>query len=129
MLANMFSHEFFVKDSKVQLNQRGRKVFDNTLNKVFAKDVNFQNSYCPQLLSRMTAKNYVILVDALNKKNFSISVEYIGGKMNRGKIEGGQFKITGLDLSIMSNQNDIENIKSWPIDELCEKTAKHLEIY
>ncbi|HID29441.1 MAG TPA: hypothetical protein EYP19_05490, partial [Desulfobacterales bacterium] len=32
------------------------------------------------------------LVDALNKKNFSISVENTGGKMNRGKIEGGQFK-------------------------------------
>lgn len=53
----------------------------------------------------------------------------IGGKMNRGKLAGGQFKISGLDLSIMTSQRDIESLKSWPIDELCEKTAKHLEIY
>ena len=67
--------------------------------------------------------------DALKNSKFRISIQNSGGKLNRGKMVGEKYKIADLAISTVSRKNDIENLKSWPLDELCEETAKKIEVF
>jgi hypothetical protein len=67
--------------------------------------------------------------DALKKSKLRISIQKSGGKMVRGKMVGEKYKLSNLEIYTISRKDDIEILKSWPLDELCEDTAKKVKIF
>ena len=67
--------------------------------------------------------------DALKKSKLRIYIRKSGGKMVRGKMVGEKYKLANLEIYTISRKDDIEILKSWPLDELCEDTAKKIKLF
>ena len=119
MLYKMLSPELFADGSTTQLSFQAQEMIDQTLKRIYQGEVNFQNSYCPEIFLKSYQSNYAIFPDALNKKRFRVIVEKING----------QFKIDELDLYVITSDRDLETFHSKPLREICEIKTQTMKTF
>ncbi|MBT4838153.1 MAG: hypothetical protein HON94_12485 [Methylococcales bacterium] len=124
MVRAMLNSFHYVKGSKVQLNSRGEKVLKKTLSQVFNGKIKFSQNYCPQIFIKHYQNNMIEIFGAMKKRKSRISLTKEGGRYERGKKVGQQYKISALEVWVLNNNDQIAQLKSWPFGELCADTAK-----
>ena len=124
MFRAMAASSFYVEGSKTRLNQRGQDVLKNLIQQVFDKKISFAESYCPELLVKHYQTNMIEMVDALRKNKSRIALMLDGGRYERGKKVGQEYKISSLEIWTLRTDDDVAQLKSWPFAELCADTAK-----
>ncbi len=129
LLMNMLREDHFIKGSQSQLNGNGIRTM-NTVNFVlFDSEVTFKESHCPQIFIKEYSTGYLQFYDALKLTNSRISISKSGGERVKGQMINQRYKIGTIELANPNSNSDVENLKSWPLDELCEETAKKVEIF
>jgi hypothetical protein len=129
LLMNMLREDHFIKGSQSQLNGNGIRTM-NTVNFVlFDSEVTFKESHCKQIFIKDYSLGYLQFYDALKQTNSRIFISKSGGKRVKGKMVNQTYKIGTIELANPNRTRDIENLKSWPLDELCADTAKKVEVF
>ncbi len=121
MLRAMLGSSYYVQGSKVQLSQRGQETLTKMLSQIFDKKISFAKSYCPSMFVNHYQKQSVTFVDALKKRKSHISLSVEGGHYERGKKVGQQYKISNIEVWVLTSDDEIAQLKSWPLAELCAK--------
>ncbi len=124
MFRAMASPFYFVEGSKIRLNNRGEETLAKVIKQVFDNKITFAKSYCPQLYVQSYQTNMINIVDALKKNKSRIALTMNGGRYERGKKIGQEFKISALEIWTLRTDDDVEQLKSWPFAELCTNTGK-----
>ncbi len=129
LMMKMFADLAFIEGSHTQISGEGYRIMRLLNYSLFDAEVTFSQSFCPKMFLKKIDRGSGEFWDALKNSKFRISIQNSGGKLNRGKMVGEKYKIADLAISTVSRKNDIENLKSWPLDELCEETAKKIEVF
>ena len=129
LMMKIFHDVAFIKDSHAQISGEGQRIMRALNHSLFYAEVTFSQSYCPQMFVKKLDRGIGEFWDALKKSKLRISIHKSGGKMVRGKMVGEKYKLTNLEIYTISRKDDIKILKSWPLDELCEETARKVEVF
>ncbi len=129
MLMHMLTADAFVKGSTVQLNGNGTRIVNNVNSSLFDGKVTFKESHCPQIFVKKYSPGYLQFYDALKQTASRLRLTKSGGTRVRGKMQNQSYKIATIELYNPNSDRDIENLKSWLLDELCEETAKKVKLF
>ncbi len=129
LMMKMFADMAFMQDSHAQLSGEGYRIMRALNYSLFETEITFSQSYCPQMFVKRLDGDSGEFWDALKKSKFRISIQKSGGKMVRGKMVGEKYKLSNLEIYTISRKNDIEILKSWQLDELCEDTVKKVKLF
>ena len=129
MLMHLLSDDAFVQGSSSQLNANGIRLLNNVNSALFDGKVTFKESHCPRIFVKKYSSGYLQFYDALKLTASRIRIIKSGGIRVRGKMQGQSYKISTLEIYNPNSNRDIENLKSWPLNELCEDTAKKVQLF
>jgi len=129
LLMNMLREDHFIKGSQSQLNGSGVVVMNAVNYALFDSKVTFKESHCPQIFIKQYSSGYLQFYDALKLTNSRLLISKAGGQLVKGKMINQSYKIGTIELGNPNSERDIANLKSWPLVELCEETAKKVKIF
>ncbi len=129
LMMKMFDDVAFLKGSHAQISGEGYRIMRALNYSLFDAEVTFSQSYCPQMFLKKLDGGSGEFWDALKNARLRMSIQKSGGKMVKGKILGAKYKVSDLMIPTISRKDDIEILKSWPLDELCEDTAKKVKVF
>ncbi|MEZ4826534.1 MAG: hypothetical protein R3C61_09600 [Bacteroidia bacterium] len=119
MLMKMLAPSYFIEGSTVLLNANGANIINNNRRIAYEGKSTYSQQYCEDPLIKHRQENMIEFLNKSKQTYTRIALEKFGGRYERGVKVGQEFKITGLNVGVLSRQDDIDYMNSFPDDELC----------
>lgn len=119
MMMKLMAPSFFLEGSTVKLNQRGADLINHNMERAYKGSSTYANQYCHDPGIKHRQKNMIQLLNKSKQCFTRIAVGQFGGRFERGVRVDQEYKITALDVRLLTRPVDLEYMESFPEEELC----------
>jgi len=119
-LMAMLHPDHFVEGSTTQLNVNGATLVNNVLDRAFNKKSTYAQQYCPDPGVKHQQPNMMEWWNATQDAHTRMTVTKAGGVWKNGQKTGETFKITAVEVWMLTSADDIARISSYEPGMLCK---------
>lgn len=124
MMMKMMAPSFFVEGSDILLTQRGADIINKNRKKAYEGKSTYANQYCADPAIKHRQENMIEFLNKSKQVHTRIAVGKFGGRFERGVRVDQKYKITALEVYLLTRPVDLEYMNSFPEDELCPATVQ-----
>ena len=118
-MMKMLAPGYFVEGSTLLLNRNGADLINRARKFAFEGKSTYAEQYCSDPSVKHRQANMIQFYNKSKRVFSRIAVGQFGGRYERGVKVDTEYKITGLDIGILTKQDDIDYMNSFPDEELC----------
>ena len=122
-LMHMLHESFFVEGSRTQLNARGADLINKTLDRAFNPKSTYAQQYCPDPGVKHQQPGMMEWWNATQDSHTRMTVAKADGTWKNGQKVGETWKITALEVWMLTSPDDIARINSYEPGMLCKASA------
>ncbi|MEM7372084.1 MAG: hypothetical protein AAF587_25935 [Bacteroidota bacterium] len=119
MMMELMAPNYFLEGSTVKLNQRGADLINHNMDRAYKGKSTYANQYCKDAAVKHRQKNMIQLLNKSKQCFTRIAVGQFGGRFERGVRVDQEYKITALDVRLLTRQVDLDYMNSFPEEEMC----------
>ncbi|MEL6675787.1 MAG: hypothetical protein AAFR61_26505 [Bacteroidota bacterium] len=119
MMMRMMAPHNFVEGSTTRLNQNGANLINTNLKRAFEGKSSYSQQYCQDPAIKHRQKNMVQFLNKSKQVYTRIALGQYGGRYERGVKVDQEYKINALSIVLLSKQDDLDYMNSFPQEELC----------
>ncbi|MEZ4774371.1 MAG: hypothetical protein R3D00_14395 [Bacteroidia bacterium] len=121
MMMKMLAPAYFIEGSKVLLNRNGADMINNNRRIAFEGKSTYSQQYCEDPLIKHRQTNMIEFLNKSKQTYTRISIDKFGGRYERGVKVDQEYKIVSLSVGVLTRQEDLDYMNSFPDDELCKQ--------
>lgn len=122
-LMHMLAEHFFVEGSTTRLTERGTELINNTLDRAFNPKSTYAQQYCADPGVKHQQANMMEWWNATQDTHTRMALTTGGGTWKNGQKTGESFKISALEVWMLTSADDIARINSYEPGMLCKSAT------
>jgi hypothetical protein len=122
-LMNMLAEHFFVEGSTTRLTDRGADLINNTLDRAFNPKSSYAQQYCADPGVKHQQTDMMEWWNATQDAHTRMALTKGGGTWKNGQKVGESYKISALEVFMLTSADDIARINSYEPGMLCKPAS------
>ena len=99
-------------------------MINDNIRKAYEGPISYGDCYCEDPAIKHQQTNMIEFWNKSKRVKTRISLGLYGGRYERGVKVGQVYKINTIEIWTLSSQDEIDQMNSWPEEELCGTAAK-----
>ena len=122
-LIRMLAPVYFVDGSTTRLTPQGADLVNKAVNNAFKGKSTYAQQYCPDLGVKSQQPDMMEWWNATQDAHVRMALTKAGGTWKNGQKTGETYKITALEVWMLTSADDIARINSYEPGMLCKPTS------